>query len=556
MYAEFYGLNFEPFQLSPAPQCFFASSVHGRALSYLKFGLSQREGFIVITGEVGAGKTTLIQHLLSTLDARKYILAHVVSTQLNSDELVRMVAGKLGVRSIDRGKASLLQDIEAILIAARRHDSRCLLVVDEAQNLSLESLEELRMLSNLDSRGMPLVQSFLVGQPELRDSLARDELRQLRERVIATYHLSAIGADEVEGYINFRLGLAGWNDDPLFTRDAFVRIHELTGGIPRRINVLCTRVLFYGCLEQIFQFGAEEIDTVYREFEDEREQVFDEGRVRAEQSRRPAAVNHRAAAATRVPDRPVLTETPDERSKRVRAALAALPELPPQGVDPAAVSAIGREGGEGAASAAAQDLAASAYAQDDPSHGAVEGKPHDVELATPVVQTGAIGEQLGAVAGARPWELEKGPWTAWQSPAARGADLFEDVRLPVESENQGGSSDQAGAGAEREGSRLEPVLVPKVRPVRPRASENVLVDRSQEPSFDSHEPRDDAIVSDDIEGDVEDDVSEDRVGANGSGDCAWQVVEDATDFSREVPGRRAPFAGRLLNRVMRGLERK
>src|SRR6476660_7567470 len=220
MYAEFYGLRVAPFQLSPDARFCYQSSVHSRALAHLKYGFSQHDGFIVITGEIGAGKTTLAQHLLSNLDSHRYLTVNLVTTQLRADELVRMVASGLGLPQKGLDKVSLLRDLEATLVSRFKAGQRCLLVVDEAQNLSVEALEELRMLSNLQFQNNPLIQSFLLGQPQLRRNLGRSDMTQLTQRIIASYHLGAMTESETAEYVLHRLQLADWKRDPLFEQGA------------------------------------------------------------------------------------------------------------------------------------------------------------------------------------------------------------------------------------------------------------------------------------------------------------------------------------------------
>jgi putative secretion ATPase (PEP-CTERM system associated) len=275
MYAEFYGLRLAPFQLSPDPRFFYQSSVHGRALAYLRYGLSQHDGFIIITGEIGAGKTTLVQHLLSNLDSKKYLTANLITTQLGADELVRMVASKLGLPHTGLDKASVLRDLEAILISRFEVGQRCLLMVDEAQNLSVEALEELRMLSNLQWQNNPLVQSFLLGQPQLRRNLGRSDLGQLTQRIIASYHLGAMTELETAEYVLHRLRLADWKQDPLFEQSALAEIHRYSEGIPRRINTVCTRLLIYGFLEKKHTLDASSVHTVVDELNAELDQVIE-----------------------------------------------------------------------------------------------------------------------------------------------------------------------------------------------------------------------------------------------------------------------------------------
>jgi type II secretory pathway predicted ATPase ExeA len=190
MYAEHWGLRDLPFQLTPDPRFYFESATHKKAMAYLGYGLAQGEGFIVITGEVGAGKTTLVGHLMSTIDTARLTAIRIVSTQVEGDDMLRLVAQGLGLSSHGSAKAQLLDRIEAALHAQSREGKRTLLVVDEAQNLPFSALEELRMLSNFQLGGRALVQIFLLGQPEFRAALASERLEQLRQRVIATHHLS------------------------------------------------------------------------------------------------------------------------------------------------------------------------------------------------------------------------------------------------------------------------------------------------------------------------------------------------------------------------------
>jgi type II secretory pathway predicted ATPase ExeA len=188
-----------PFRLGPDPSFYFESSGHGKALAYLKYGVYQREGFIVVTGEIGSGKTTLVRKLLESLDPREVTAAQVVSTQLDSYELLRAVCTAFGVPVPGSSKALTLATLEAFFAALAANGRRALLIVDEAQNLGLRETEELRMLSNFQLGGQGLVQSFLVGQPELRLTLRSSSMEQLRQRVIASCHLAAMTAPETKG---------------------------------------------------------------------------------------------------------------------------------------------------------------------------------------------------------------------------------------------------------------------------------------------------------------------------------------------------------------------
>ena len=274
MYTEFYKFSSLPFQLTPDARFFFSSSVHSRALSHLTYGLSQGEGFIVITGDIGAGKTTLVEHLLDRLDPGKFTAAKVTNTQLGADDTLRLVASAFGVQSEATDKATLLKRIETFLQRTLESNRRALLLIDECQNLSIDALEELRMLSNMQFGGKVPLQSFLLGQPQFRDTLARQELDQLRQRVLASYHLGPLSPDETRAYVEHRLRTVGWRDDPRLEPDVFTAIFEHTGGIPRRINTLCSRLLLFGFLEERHSLAAEHAHDVARDLERELMQVM------------------------------------------------------------------------------------------------------------------------------------------------------------------------------------------------------------------------------------------------------------------------------------------
>jgi general secretion pathway protein A len=269
MFEPFYNLSEQPFQLSPDPAFFYGSRGHKRAYAYLQYGLYQGEGFITLTGEVGAGKTTLIRNLLQQLDSTKVVAAQLVSTQLDADDLLRAVAAAFGVAVKDHDKASLIAQIESFMLSLVAKGRRPLLIVDEAQNLAPRAVEELRMLSNFQLKNRALLQSFLVGQPELRNLMRGPQMQQLRQRVIAAYHLKALDGDETRAYIEHRLKHVGWKGDPAFDDGTFELIHAFTGGIPRQINTFCTRVLLSAFLSDKHRIGVEEIQHVIGEFKEE-----------------------------------------------------------------------------------------------------------------------------------------------------------------------------------------------------------------------------------------------------------------------------------------------
>ena len=269
MYESYYGLRDKPFRLRPDPGFFFGSKGHKRAMSYLEYGLSQGEGFIIITGEVGAGKTTLVRKLLNKINPMQIVSAHLVNTHLDPDNTLRMVASAFGLPSEDASKATLLTRLEQFFLHCEQKGIRALLVVDEAQNLSPETLEELRMLSNFQHGDKSLLQTFLLGQPEFRVTLHSDSMLQLRQRVIATYHLGPMDEEETRTYIEHRLRTVGWENDPSFNNAAHAAIYQYTGGIPRKINSLCDRLLLMGYLEELRAFGAEEVANVIGDIQEE-----------------------------------------------------------------------------------------------------------------------------------------------------------------------------------------------------------------------------------------------------------------------------------------------
>jgi general secretion pathway protein A len=269
MFEPFYRLSGSPFQLSPDPSFFYGSRGHKRAYAYLQYGLYQGEGFITLTGEVGAGKTTLIRNLLRQLDSKKVVAAQLVSTQLDADSLLRAVATAFGLAVGEYDKARLLAQLEAYLVSLVPKGKRALLIVDEAQNLAPEAVEELRMLSNFQLKDRALLQSFLVGQPQLRQLMRSSSMQQLRQRVIASYHLGPLDGDETRAYIEHRLKHVGWKNDPTFQNEVFGRIHEFTGGIPRRINTLCTRMLLASFLSEKHAIDVVDVEQVIAELAEE-----------------------------------------------------------------------------------------------------------------------------------------------------------------------------------------------------------------------------------------------------------------------------------------------
>lgn len=266
MYQEFYKLREPPFQMTPDARLFFASTIHRRAYAHLMFGLSQREGFVVITGEVGAGKTTLVERLCAELSTMNFVIARIVTTRISDDDLLSLVADAFGARP-EGNKAALIRGITDALHANtnRRH----LLIIDEAQGLPESALEELRMLSNITQGERALLQTVLLGQPQLRGILASPNLDQLRQRILASYHLGALSREETKAYILHRLRAVGWQGNPAWQDEALDMVHRYSGGVPRRINRLCSRVLLGGALEQLTVITAEAVEATARELEED-----------------------------------------------------------------------------------------------------------------------------------------------------------------------------------------------------------------------------------------------------------------------------------------------
>lgn len=277
MFTEHFNFSAQPFQLTPDHRFLFESDEHSRAIAHLKYGLQQSEGFIVVTGEVGAGKTTIIGHLRESLDRHKYVSTTIVSTNLKSEEILRMISAGLNLSPAAEDKASIIIEIESFLHDCVRRNKRCLIFVDEAQNLSMDALEELRMLSNIHVSGIAPVQLFLLGQPQFRRILSSPDLQQLRQRVIASYHLGPLNSEDTKKYILHRLQRVGWQDRPSFTESSFDLIYKYTEGVPRRINTLCSRILLYCYLEELDAINSDVIETVAQDLEQEFAQVLDDG---------------------------------------------------------------------------------------------------------------------------------------------------------------------------------------------------------------------------------------------------------------------------------------
>ncbi len=265
MYESYYGFSERPFQLSPDPRFFFATNHHQRALSYLQYGLDQGEGFIVITGPIGTGKTTIARNLLVNIGDENIVAAQLVTTKLSPEELLELVAAEFSIKVTGNSKADILQSIEQFLVNLHKQGKRALLLVDEAQNLPAETVEELRMLSNFQLDNKPLIQSFLLGQEELKAIISAPDMEQFRQRIIASAHLKPLTKEEVKDYINHRLTQAKCNKPALFSDEAFQLIFEKTLGVPRKINIFIDRLLLFGFLEELDTIDCKAVNEVASE---------------------------------------------------------------------------------------------------------------------------------------------------------------------------------------------------------------------------------------------------------------------------------------------------
>ncbi|ARU56157.1 MAG: XrtA-associated ATPase [Pseudomonadales bacterium] len=272
MYESHFGFTAKPFQLTPDPQFFYASSCHKKALYYLQYGLHQGEGFIVITGPIGTGKSTLASNLLNSLDNKHIVASQVSVSNLSPRELLEHIANAFGVQTDGDSKAQVIKAIENYLFTISRNRQRALLIIDEAQNLSHESLEELRLLSNYQVNSKPLLQTFLLGQEELRDHLQHPSMLQFQQRVIASFHLRALTDAETKQYVMHRLLHVGWTDKPAFTEQALAKLHQFTQGIPRRINIFMDRTLLMAFLEGKELIDSKVIESIGKELEAEFQQ--------------------------------------------------------------------------------------------------------------------------------------------------------------------------------------------------------------------------------------------------------------------------------------------
>lgn len=249
MYMEYFGLTAKPFELLPNPHFLFLSKGHKKALSYLRYGLQERAGFTLLTGEVGSGKTTLLRDIVNNVD-QEITLAMIFNTKVSGIQLLAMVNEEFGLDIQGKDKVALLRNLNDFLVAEFSDGRHPILIIDEAQNLTAEALEEIRLLSNLEVDNLKLMQIVLVGQPELKGILCRPELRQLRQRISVSCHLSPLNREEMEEYIYHRLGTVGNREAVQFNKDVFDAIFMFSQGVPRLINLLCDSLLLAAFVEE------------------------------------------------------------------------------------------------------------------------------------------------------------------------------------------------------------------------------------------------------------------------------------------------------------------
>lgn len=264
MYREFYGLLRPPFEMTPDPSFLYLGDTHREGLAMLVYAVRSRKGFVVLTGEVGTGKTTLLHALLSQLES-DMPSAFLFNPRLETLDFFRVLFDEFGIAEPCRTKAEYLLALNHFLIECLKQDKTALLIIDEAQNLSAEMLEEVRLLSNLETPTSKLLQIMLVGQPELSEMLDRPDLRQLRQRVVLRHHLRPFDEGELAQYVDERLRLAGYNGKGILTRSARRRLYQVTAGVPRLVNVVCDGALLAGYSRGDATIGADVIDEVARD---------------------------------------------------------------------------------------------------------------------------------------------------------------------------------------------------------------------------------------------------------------------------------------------------
>jgi general secretion pathway protein A len=267
MYQKFFGLRESPFNVNPDPRYLFLTKQIQEALAGLTYGIQNRKGFILLTGEVGTGKTTLLNRLLDWLHGQRVKTAFVFNSQLNTSQLFDFIMADFGIPTDTRQKSQVLLKLNGWLLDRYRAGETAVLIIDEAQNLSLQVLEEIRLLTNLETSTEKLLQIVLTGQPELEEKLKLPQLRQLRQRITLRTRTSALTLEETFGYIAERLRIAGANGEPIFSKEAIQTVHVYSRGIPRVVNLLCEHALINAYVDHLRPVPAHLVEEVAREFQ-------------------------------------------------------------------------------------------------------------------------------------------------------------------------------------------------------------------------------------------------------------------------------------------------
>lgn len=262
MYETFYGLKEEPFRLTPDSRLCFHHPSYKNAKAYMQYALYRREGFVVVTGQPGTGKSTLISDLTSEFDGGQVKFTSLNCTQVQADDLIRLIALNFDLDGTTEYKSLLLHGLKQLFLKLHQEGKRSLLIIDEAQDLPEGALEELRLLTNLQQNNQPLLQIFLVGQSELRETIRSPQLEQLHQRIVATCHLEPLNPEDTENYIMYRLEQVGWDDNPTFDSRVFEPIQKVSQGIPRLINLVCSRLMLHGMVEEKRHIDMKDLKVV------------------------------------------------------------------------------------------------------------------------------------------------------------------------------------------------------------------------------------------------------------------------------------------------------
>ncbi len=315
MYDQFYGFSEEPFRLSPDHGFAYEHRAYSKARAYMAYAFLRAEGFVMVTGRPGTGKTTLIGALVDQLAGENVTTANLVCTQLGADDLLKVVADEFGIDPAITRKGELLQALTRRFKAWQREGQRVLLIVDEAQDLSASAMEELRLLTNIQVGGRPILQIFLLGQPELRELILSPQLEQVHQRIVAASHLRPLEAEETEAYIKHRLERVGWQGDPAISTAVYPLIYKFSEGVPRRINLICSRLFLHCAVEGRHKVEVADVKEVIGELQEENLAAgsgFTARDFRAKDSFEPGpAADAEPASDTGKPDSPVSGDNQD-----------------------------------------------------------------------------------------------------------------------------------------------------------------------------------------------------------------------------------------------------